>query len=342
MYWKDIESDKGSWVGLEIRCGEREPGFRKPALRLESGANGWLRLVQDSAGSDEPLVRWWARQEEGYDGVHLLRSDAAMASSVPASALDSATVQRHADLEPEQRMASWSRVFARALADGPASFLHSGDWVLLGAHAVTDDWRFETGPLRGMEPYRYRWVENLREALREDPLIYLDWWRPRRDVLNLRALTEADEGRVAWWRKKSREGALPPVLLWYLSCLEAYVIVDGHARLRAALLEERAPDLLVAHSVHQQTHERDPEAQQRVLGTVARHAEELALGLPGRRPIATGSLNDLLISAFDNRPLLFACTYGWATRRSEAQWMGEVGARLLALGRGDSAQDFRR
>jgi len=214
--------------------------------------------------------------------------------------------------------------------------------VLLGAHATSEGWQYETGPLRGMEPYRYRWVEHLREALRDDPLTYLDWWHPRREVLSLRALSDADEGRIAWWRKKSREGALPPVLLWYLSCLEAYVVVDGHARLQAALLEERAPDLLIAHSVYQRTPERDPVAQQRILDTVARHAQEVERGLPGRRPIATDSLNDLLISAFDDRPLVFAQTYGWATRRSEAQWLDEVGARLLALGRGERLQDFRR
>lgn len=342
MYWKDIESDKGRWVGLQIKCGEREPGLRKAALRVESGADGWLRLVQDCVGSDEPRVRLWARQETGFDGVHLLRSDAAMASPVPASVLDSATLQRHAALEPGLRMASWSRVFAKALADASTSFLHSGDWVLLGAHEAGKDWQFETGPLQGMAPYRYRWIENLRDALRQDPLTYLDWWRPRREVLSLRALTDADEGRIDWWRKKSREGVLPPVLLWYLSCLEAYVIVDGHARLQAALLEDRAPELLVAHSVYEQANERDPHEQQRILETVARHAQELELRLPGRRPIATDSLNDLLISAFDDRPLVFAQTYGWATRRSEAQWLGEVEARLLELGRGDSLEFFRR
>lgn len=39
------------------------------------------------------------------------------------------------------------------------------------------------------------------------------------------------------WRKRARERVLPPLLLWWVAGLAAYVILDGHDRLQAASLE---------------------------------------------------------------------------------------------------------
>lgn len=340
FYWKDVETDAGRWLGLAVECEDRAGGFRKPALRLESGHHGRMRLLQEVPGSAVPATVFWARQLAEHAGVQLLRSDAAIASPVPASTLDAATVQRHAALPEAQRLASWSRVFVRALSEGPASFLYPGRWLFAGLRSSPPGWNFETEKLR-MGDACWR-VNGVRDGLRADPLVFIDWWSSRIDeVLNLREPPRADDGRVKWWRKHAREGALPPVLLWYLGGLRGYVIVDGHCRLQAALLERRPPEFVAAYSTHEQGGgHSDPLVRQAVLASLQRHADEVARKQPGRRAIDTDSLNAVLIAAFDDRPALAEKTFSWASRQSEAQWLAEVGARLAELERGELLADF--
>lgn len=340
LYWKDVDTDAGRWLGLAVECEDPAGGFRKPALRLESGHHGRMRLVQEVPGEAAPATLFWARQLAEHAGVQLLRNDAAIASAVPPSALDAATVERHAALPEAQRLASWSRVFVRALSQGPASFLYPGRWLFAGLRPSPPGWNVEAEKLRTGDA---RWrVNGVREGLRADPVVFIDWWSSSIDeVLNLRAPPRADDGRVKWWRKKSREGALPPVLLWYLGGLRAHVIVDGHCRLQAALLEQRPPEFVAAYSTREQAAGRsDPAARQAVLASLQRHADEVARKQPGRRAIDTDSLNAVLVAAFDDRPTLAERTFSWASRQPEAQWLGEVEARLAELGRGESLADF--
>ncbi|MBX9402668.1 hypothetical protein K4L06_15265 [Lysobacter sp. BMK333-48F3] len=229
-------------------------------------------------------------------------------------------------------------MFARAVAEGPASFLYPGLWVFMAMRPKAGTWSFETEAL--FRAHGHWWLDDARDALREDPLFFIDWWHGGYPVLNLRAPAAADDGRLKWWRKKAREDALPPVLLWYLSCLNGYVIVDGHLRLQAALLEDRPPSFLVAYSAYEQAVQRDPAAQRAILDSYERHARELALRLPQRRPIGTDSINSTLIAAFDDRPLLLPRSYGWATPGLEAQWLGQVRARLAAIGRSEAMDEI--
>lgn len=333
LHWKDLETDAGQWFGLALQCRMDDGHHRKPPLHLESGDNGRIRLVQQREGRDVPLVRFWATLMHDYDGVYWLRGGDEAPAPVPASALDSAAVERHAALPQAQRLSSWSRVFARALADGPGSFLYPGLWVLMAMRPKAGTWRFESQAMHRAQGHWH--LDGAREALREDPLFFIDWWHGGYPVLSLRAPAAADDGRLKWWRKKAREDALPPVLLWHLSCLNGYVVVDGHLRLQAALLEDRPPSFLVAYSAYEQAVQRDPAEQRAILDSYERHARELALRLPQRRPISTDSINATLIAAFDDRPLLLPRGYGWATRRPEAQWLDEVRARLAEIGRSE-------
>lgn len=340
-YWKDIENETGEWFGLAVDCAHGDGRHRKPALRLESADNGRIRLVQDPTDGGEPMVRLWATILADCYGVHLLRSDLAMAAPVAPSTLDPALVERLAGLPESQRLPAWSRVFAGALSESPASFLHPGLWMFMGLRPRAGGWYFESVKPRLSE--RRGSIGRLSEPLCEDPVTFLDWGAGGGDrdrILNLRALSSADEGRVKWWRKQAREGALPPVLLWRVDCLQAYLIVDGHCRLQAAVLEDRPPQFLVACSAYEEPVVADPAEQQATLAFVQRHADEVARALPGREPIPTDSLNALLIGAFDDRPRRVPQTYAWASRRPDALWLSEVEARLAVLGRMDLLSEF--
>ncbi|MER6604200.1 hypothetical protein ACH4TM_12040 [Streptomyces parvus] len=78
---------------------------------------------------------------------------------------------------------------------------------------------------------------------------YIDWFFHSHswEVLPLRPVPDADDGRVKAYRKQAREGVLPPVLLWWVSGLDCHVILDGHARFAAAVAESVEPPLLQLH-----------------------------------------------------------------------------------------------
>ncbi|MFF8293158.1 hypothetical protein ACF068_28590 [Streptomyces sp. NPDC016309] len=61
-------------------------------------------------------------------------------------------------------------------------------------------------------------------------------------VLPLRPLSAPDAPRVKAYRKHVREGTLAPVLLWWVSFLDGWVVLDGHDRAAAALAEGAEPE----------------------------------------------------------------------------------------------------
>jgi hypothetical protein len=60
-------------------------------------------------------------------------------------------------------------------------------------------------------------------------------------VLPLRPLPTPDAPRVKTYRKHAREGTLAPVLLWWASFLDGWLLLDGHDRAAAALAEGMPP-----------------------------------------------------------------------------------------------------
>ncbi|WP_329339844.1 hypothetical protein OG866_31195 [Streptomyces sp. NBC_00663] len=68
-------------------------------------------------------------------------------------------------------------------------------------------------------------------------------------VLPLRQLSAPGAARVKAYRKHAREGTLAPVLLWWVTFLDGFVILDGHDRAVAALAEGRIPESVVLSQV---------------------------------------------------------------------------------------------
>lgn len=60
-------------------------------------------------------------------------------------------------------------------------------------------------------------------------------------VLPLRPLSPPDAPRVKAYRRHAREGSLAPVLLWWVTFLDGWLILDGHDRAVAALAEGAEP-----------------------------------------------------------------------------------------------------
>lgn len=122
--------------------------------------------------------------------------------------------------------AAWSRWFAEALIESRRSPLYASRWrldppaavqrrELPAAHSaasalVAAPCRFELGALRS-------------ECIG--------------GLLTLRQRSASSCGRVSSWRKRARDGVCPPVLVLYVQALGKHVLLDGHDRLQACVLE---------------------------------------------------------------------------------------------------------
>ncbi|WP_461030318.1 hypothetical protein, partial [Streptomyces sparsus] len=217
----DIRQDDGTWTGLSLDV--RSP--RRPGLCLYS-AERRLLLVQHS----RPVLL--AEVAEDHCEVGFWRTDA-YRSPVPPLRADSV---RAAAGRPDR----WAHRFTRYLLDAPGgSPLHDGRWLL------SRDSPLSHGNHSRRPPAEY-WSSMLVEG---HPDGYVDWFTHSDswEVLPLRPMPEADDSRVKAYRKQVHDGTLPPVLLWWVSGLDCHLVLDGHARLAAAIAESAAPPLLQLH-----------------------------------------------------------------------------------------------
>lgn len=214
MHWRDVDRrlEPGVWDKLLISI----PKDHKAGFAVSVCPPDRLRV---SAG-DEPI--YWVRIEDGYYGYEFLRKEGASSWSI-IPPIPFHVVDEIADGDPSSRTQRWSKQYASWRWASTRSPLSEGDWAL-GPHM--------------------RWHEHNVLTMREIEGIaahktrgYIDWDHLVHP-LPLREMSPADSGRVKAWRKLARRGELPPVLLYWISGLVAYVVLDGHDRLLAAQLEQ--------------------------------------------------------------------------------------------------------
>ncbi|MFC7218835.1 hypothetical protein ACFQLX_11730 [Streptomyces polyrhachis] len=220
MQRSDVTREDGTWLGLSLEAeGRREPGL------CVFTAGRRLVIAQQS----RPVLL--ALVDRHLQGVDFWRTDEYRSVAPPLRA-DTARALAGSPVR-------WARRFAEYLGEAAGGPLHDGRWLL----------SFESPLLRwrhaGTSHAAY-WEEMLVEG---HPDGYLDWhlhscgW----EVLALRPVPDAADSRVKAYRKQARDGTLPPVLLWWVSGLDCHVILDGHARLAAAVAEDIEPPLLHLH-----------------------------------------------------------------------------------------------
>jgi hypothetical protein len=245
--WTDIRVG-GVWKGLQLDLPQR----RDAGLRVEVSAGRRLLVRQQAA----PIVA--ARVQRWMSHVDYVRSER-YRPVVPPIRAD--LTRRLAQGQAAERNIRWTYHFAAALADSDAGPLHSGRWLLE-----------PSGPYLWLEDYRHltfqqRWAE----LVASDPAGEVDWFflNGRGMILCLRDPSAVDDGRVKAYRKQIREDVIAPVLLWWVSGLTAYLVLDGHDRLQACLAEGRTPPLFALSRLAD-------DAQSNLDFEIARHTETVA------------------------------------------------------------------
>jgi hypothetical protein len=122
---------------------------------------------------------------------------------------------------------------------------------------------------------------------------------------------------VKSWRKHARDGTLPPTLLLYLEIVGKWLVLDGHERLHAALLEGVAPPLLGLWPVFEEAIPVEPVRRE---GTLI--AVEVQLRQEGR-PEVLDRANRTLVREFTEHRRV-AITRAWPQRGGATAWRAEV------------------
>lgn len=126
----------------------------------------------------------------------------------------------------------------------------------------------------------------------EDICPYIDWSYSNPYPLIYFHKPLVDDGRVKWWRKKVKKNTCPPLLVWYQEHLQAHLLIDGHARLQAFLLEDTLPKVIcISHVLHHQVPKTDEtKAKDNNILTAIHNNLNY-----GKKPINVDELNRLLI-----------------------------------------------
>ncbi|UNS95258.1 hypothetical protein MMF93_01350 [Streptomyces tubbatahanensis] len=198
-----------------------EDGTPRPPLRLERASDRRWLLRQ----GERPLIRARSEGDGCCRDLHLRRLPGYRS---PLPHLTAARMRTSPD---------WPHLYARWLEEARGGPLHRGRWLLNRRATFTPGiWDCDL-------------VRDWPEATLE--LLCGGGWH---GVLPLRPLPAPDAARVKAYRKHAREGTLAPVLLWWVSFLDGWLLLDGHDRAAAALAEGAPPECVEVVRVADDAH----------------------------------------------------------------------------------------
>jgi len=289
---------------------ERSARDRPARLRVEAGSP---RLIRCAIDGD---ARLWARPDRHLQGIWVLRGACDESPNVlPPWRFDEA--RAIAEASRRDGGAAWAKQMARALFDTPEPGLDRGTYRFARPPTNRAEWG---GPCRGSPGSVLRAFEAAEPE-------WLPWQSAFGVAHPLRARPRAGDARVKAWRKAAREGWLPPLLLAWISGLNAYVLLDGHGRLRAAELEETVPDVLVVWRLVEVPNESASWADD-----IGERYARASRGFDAWTRDTAASLNRELARAFSPTHSL-ARSLAVARADLRGVFVAEVEARLRQLGR---------
>ena len=284
----------GTWDGsaaLLIDGGTGDPA--RPPLHLQAAGGGYLRLMSSSG----PVL--WGRVDPGWYGVDIVRAKDATIRVLPPL--------RGKDIDCAPGSAGsvrfvnwWTRQYASLLCTASNTPLAQGRCFLFAPDRIE---------------LRRQHLELFVEQREE---FALSWDGNYAPLLLLRPLSDADDGRVKMWRKRARDKMLPPLVTWWCHGLYSHVLLDGHDRVHAALLEGARPDVIVLANAIPRARDEVTSSQQRAtdMATILER-----IPLLDRRAF---SMNLQLRYGWDPKAEWTIATPGFPLEGGVTQWEEEV------------------
>jgi hypothetical protein len=303
LHWKEIKDDNDKWSHLLVEVTDQPDGM----FQIHSGGNQRFKLVKNG------LTAFWGCIEYDYYGVWILRNNIFRDKhNMIIPPVSSAQIEDFKYSGSVNKELYWSKAFIRSLSESRNTILYDGKW------------KISSGLLnrQTQKPDQFaKWViENTDKIFADKQPIYIDWdIYGSRNLLCLKEMPDDNEGRVKWWRKKVRENCCPPVLAWYINCIDAYIIIDGHRRLKAFILEDIEPDILILNSLHEEFCIKDESRREKIVKGL-----EIRQNHASRAKLSIDEINRILIDAFDDRPYVRSITKSIAQPDFERKWVEEV------------------
>jgi hypothetical protein len=272
-------------------------------MKLEVAGRGSLVLSQNDA------VVLMAQIDRDRFGVEYAVTGLFRTPVSPIRAAHAASVGTSSS--SKGRQGRWAHHFAAALIRSTRGPLHTGRWVI-SAEAT------HLRPTIRATTVAERW----EQLLLPGGMGYIDWFVDNGawQILPLRQLADPDTGRVKAYRKQARAGILAPVLLWWISGLDCYVLLDGHDRVVAALSENMEPPILSLSSVSTQQAAGDTDAAlSRYARTVDALERQVIAGAPGAVD-ALAAVNRRLAENLKTIDTVYGATRAWPLRGGTASW----------------------
>ncbi|WP_213132931.1 hypothetical protein [Citrobacter sp. FP75] len=320
-WWKDLFDRNDHWQGLELTLQENP---KIPlALEMLSGCNGRMAL---QAGAE---MLFWASMREDHSGAWVVFNTDHPGSQGLLPAVTSQNIERIKSKGQEAWSREWCRFFSHQLMHAPVPLLSSHRWLLspmvqtprsspysLQQSVSVKEWRFDSPESVGNVGVRWTlYGEDFPDLVHPQKVRLADWWWGN-DLLLGRYPIDADAGRLKWWRKKCREGTLPPILIWFIGGLGSFVILDGHYRLQAAITEEIPPSFLVVSELNERVIAGDPVHRERILRALEKQQRN-------NTEASINAINQTLINLYDTR-YFYASTRSRAILGEGTRWAQEL------------------
>lgn len=166
--------------------------------------------------------------------------------------------------------------------------------------------------------------ERLDELRAQGAEFMLDWDVGYVGLLLTRQLSDESDGRVKMWRKRAKDGTLPPLVTWWCRGLYAHVLLDGHDRVHAALLEGIKPGVIVLADASAQSKN---DVEERKRSALEQAATLDTIPSAANRAFA---MNAILRAGWDPRAEWELVTLGFPLDGGVEQWEEEVRDTWLA------------
>ncbi|GEM_PF-2816676 len=270
LYYEDLKSE-GHWFGHKIKV----EGKGVPRLHLKLCGPAFFKLCY------EKETLFWAKQQHRDYGVAILKT---LEYEPPIDPIPSSELEKRKGLKKAQWLESWSRYFIQELQEKPEELFYRGQWVM-SAHAYSPSLGCYEPFVKNDFGHSYIYGVSVEEGAFQQ----VDLFGGDEKLVSLKKVNP-HSGRLKWWRKNTRQNLLPPVVISYISGLVNYVILDGHYRLKAALLENHDIDLLVLRPLQEIVISKNNEKQKQA---ILKKIEENNVNVQKE--------NGLLIRAYDDR-----------------------------------------